>query len=198
MRHFTVPRISNRICCCFALIRRKHPQKLSLRGRSISPTGGITWIFFPFYDGCLSIFFYCTLNNVLCGTGANSLMNLKLGRNNLFLSEEAFKGFTDLFLKLFVSRSLHFIFFNFIFSLICAQIYFALILNLYLTMLRSPSISPFIFICFGLVVCFVLQFVMFYTFYCFLRRKIASAFSPGAGICVFALFRSKLWTIKIL
>lgn len=91
-------------------------------------------------------------------------------RNNLFLSE-AFKGFSDLFLKFFVSVSLHFIFSNFVFCFrfflsYAPKICFALILNLYLTMC-SPFCAHIHIHLLGLVVCFALQFVMFYTFYCF-------------------------------
>lgn len=96
----------------------------------------------------------------------------------------AFKGFSDLFGEVFRRSvaSLHFTFFQFCRlpstnAHMCATpIYSALILNLYLTV-RSLLVL-FIFICWGCLFRF-LQFVMFYTFYCFSStRKIASASPP--------------------
>lgn len=124
-------------------------------------------------------------------------MNLKAGE------KETIYSFQRSFSKAFLIYSLSFPrlsfasfhFFNFRcfphsrFAFTCAQINFALILNLYLTMcftpfLRSHSYS------FVWVVCFVLQFVMFYTFYCFSSTmKIAK--NPPA-VCSFSSFSSTI------
>lgn len=98
---------------------------------------------------------------------------MKFGVREEFISfREAFKGFPDLFLKFLVCRSVHFIFWNSIFSLICAQIYFTLILNLYLTILLSPYSYSFgsgwLFVSFCNLLCST-------HFIAFRRRKIASA-----------------------
>lgn len=104
-------------------------------------------------------------------------------KKQFILFKGAFKGFSDLFAKFFVAHSLHCIshFFNFVVfhppTHMCATpIYSALILNLYLT--ARSLLVLFIFICWGCLFRF-LQFVMFYTFYCFSStRKIASASPP--------------------
>lgn len=142
-----------------------------------------------------------TLNNVHAEHGKEGKFFNELEdwrkRNNLFFSEKLSKAFLIYSLSFsFVSLFRFISFFNFSrFTLICVQIYFALILNLYLTtcsLLCSHSYS-FVGVCclFHFAICYVLHILLL-----FVDEKLPKAVS----LCVrlFCIFLRNCSTIKIL